>query len=230
MPPLCPPIKSVTAGGIAESIWLAIAERRLRPGARLKEEELSDIFGVSRARVRQALALLERDGLVRLQPNRGAFVPAPGIEEAADVLFARRAIERRIVNRLAAAVTAGDIARLRAHVLHEQDARHGSDVAQIIRLSGGFHLLLATLLGADFLEVMLKELISRSTLITAIYRNEAHSNCGPDEHAQIIDALERGDAQAAVAAMSQHLDHIEAELVLDPDRNSDPDLRSALRR
>ncbi|WP_162825479.1 GntR family transcriptional regulator, partial [Escherichia coli] len=49
---------------IVEKVWLSIAERRLRPGVQLKEEQLATIFGVSRARIRQALSVLERDGLV----------------------------------------------------------------------------------------------------------------------------------------------------------------------
>ncbi|SMO60342.1 transcriptional regulator, GntR family [Paracoccus laeviglucosivorans] len=223
-----PAPSSAPPSEIAERIWLAIAERRLRPGARLKEEELAEIFAVSRARVRQALALLERDGLVRLQPNRGAFVPAPDVNEAADVLFARRIIERRIIERLSVAITPKGIARLRAHVLHEREAKARGDLSDTIRLSGRFHLLLAELLQSDFLQAMLGELISRSSLITAIYRDSAQADCGPDEHEQIIAALERRDADAAVAAMSHHLDHIEAGLVLDADRKVQDELRDIL--
>jgi DNA-binding FadR family transcriptional regulator len=59
---------------IYDRIRDAISDRRLRPGTRLKEEQLSGIFGVSRARVRQALTALEHDGLVTILPNRGAIV------------------------------------------------------------------------------------------------------------------------------------------------------------
>ena len=75
---------------ICERIWLSIAEKRLRPGARLKEEQLAEIFDVSRARVRQALSVLESDGLVTIVPNRGAFVSEPGVDEARDVLLPHR--------------------------------------------------------------------------------------------------------------------------------------------
>ncbi|NVP72777.1 GntR family transcriptional regulator, partial [Vibrio cholerae] len=61
----------LTVEQIAERIWLSIAERRLRPGMRLKETELADVFGVSRAKVRQVLVTLERDGLVVLESNKG---------------------------------------------------------------------------------------------------------------------------------------------------------------
>lgn len=217
-----------TAAHIAERIWLAIAERRLRPGSRLKEEELAEIFAVSRARIRQALALLEREGLAKSQPNRGAFVSAPDIHEAMDVLYARRAIEARVIQRLIAVVTDADIARLRSHVAQEQQAAARGDVPAIIRLSGGFHLLLAEILGSDFLHATLRDLISRSSLITAVYRSEDRHNCGPDDHLSIIAALEARDTDRALSRMSRHLDQIEAELDLSGKRQMPTDLRGAL--
>ena len=58
-----------------EAIRDAIVGGRLRPGARIKEVPLAQDLGFSRAPVRDALRLLERDGLVALVPNRGAIVP-----------------------------------------------------------------------------------------------------------------------------------------------------------
>ena len=101
---------------IYDRIWTAIAEHQLVPGTRLKEEELAEIFAASRAKVRQALQNLARDGLVTLVPNRGAVVSKPSIEEARDVFFARRTIEERLVERLCAIVDGPGVARLKAHV------------------------------------------------------------------------------------------------------------------
>jgi DNA-binding GntR family transcriptional regulator len=63
----------VSTQQIVEKVWLSIAERRLRPGVQLKEGQMAEIFDVSRARIRQALTVLERDGLVTIIPNRGAI-------------------------------------------------------------------------------------------------------------------------------------------------------------
>ncbi|ERM03536.1 hypothetical protein Q644_01180 [Brucella intermedia 229E] len=67
-------MEGVSTQQIVEKVWLSIAERRLRPGVQLKEEKMAEIFDVSRARIRQALASLKREGLVDILPNRGAFV------------------------------------------------------------------------------------------------------------------------------------------------------------
>ncbi len=213
---------------IVEKVWLSIAERRLRPGVQLKEEQIAAIFQVSRARVRRALTELERDGLVTIIPNRGAFVCKPSVEEARDVFYVRRTVERRVVERLCTTVTKSDIKRLRDHVAREREANAQSATTEIIKLSGGFHLLLAELIGSDFLFTTMRDLIARSSLITAVYRNTTHANCGPDEHADIVEAIALKDSAKVAHLMTHHLEHVEAELDLSDIRDLLHDLRSAL--
>jgi DNA-binding GntR family transcriptional regulator len=213
---------------IYDRIWSAIAEHKLRPGTRLKEEQLSEIFGVSRARVRAALAALERDGLVTLVQNRGAFVAQPTIEEARDVLFARSTIEGRLVERLCAVSGSETLARLEAHIANERAAHSVGDHAAAIRLSGGFHLLIAELAGSRCLHDVLRDLVSRTSLIMAMYQPHRRADCGPDEHAEIVALIADGDASGAKASMDRHLAHLESTLVLEDEPAPAPDLRSAL--
>lgn len=219
---------SISTQQIVERVWLSIAERRLRPGVQLKEGQMAAIFDVSRARIRQALAALEREGLVTIIPNRGAFVCQPSVDEARDVFTVRRAVERCVMERIGPAVSKADVARLRAHVARERAANADDVTTEIIKLSGGFHQLLAEISGSDFLFVMMRDLISRSSLITAVYRNTARFNCGPDEHAEIVDAIAEGDLKTALALMDDHLTHVESELDLREVRDMSHDLRAAL--
>ena len=115
---------------ICERIWLSIAEKRLRPGARLKEEQLAEIFDVSRARVRQALAVLESDGLVTIVPNRGAFVSEPGVDEARDVFHVRKQIEARVLERLIDRISDEEISLLDAHLTQEREADQRGIIGQ----------------------------------------------------------------------------------------------------
>ncbi len=213
---------------IVEKVWLSIAERRLRPGVQLKEEQLAAIFNVSRARIRQALTVLERDGLVTIIPNRGAFISKPSVEEARDVFFVRRTVERCVVERLCKSVSKADLKRLREHVAKERIANTQDVTTDIIKLSGGFHLLLAETVGSDFLFTTMRDLISRSSLITAVYRNTNRFNCGPDEHAEIVEAIAVNDADKATHLMAHHLEHVESELDLSEIRDLSHDLRAAL--
>lgn len=220
--------QATPASQIFDRIWLSIAERRLKPGTRLKEEELAEIFDVSRARIRQALATLEREGLVTIQANRGAFVSEPSVEEARDVFYARRAIERRVVERLCERINKDHVQRLNQHVEEERNADRLGNRTDIIRLSGGFHLLLAELAGSSFLYGILKDLISRTSLITAVYRSRHLHNCGPDEHQAIVEHIARGETETAINAVIEHLDRVECELELEDDKDQSYNLRAAL--
>lgn len=213
---------------IYNRIWLSIAERKLKPGTRLKEEQLAEIFSVSRARVRQALAALEHDGLVTLVPNRGAFVSQPSIEEARDIFFARRTIETQLVARLCEVVTPTAIARLEAHVTQEREARAAGDTKATVRLSGAFHLLIGELAGSPYLWDVLRDLLSRTSLIIVMYQTRSQTDCGPDEHAEIVAAIARGDADRAKHLMNHHIDHLEGQLDLEQDTQEPSDLRDLL--
>src|SRR5690349_7106037 len=90
---------------IVESITTAIVERRLMPGTKLAEQQIADIFDVSRTLVRQALNRLSRDHLVTLEPARGAFVAKPSAEEARQVFEVRRMVETALVRQLCAVAT-----------------------------------------------------------------------------------------------------------------------------
>lgn len=213
---------------ICERIWLSIAEKRLRPGTRLKEEELAEIFDVSRARVRQALSVLEGDGLVTIVPNRGAFVAEPTVEDARDVFHFRKQVEERVIKRVVERITDDGIRRLVAHLAEERAAHARGDTAAAIRLAGGFHLVLADLAGSAFLGTMVRDLVSRSTLITSMYRVQHLQNCAPEDHEGLIDAIRARAATGAQAAMREHLDHVEAELDLSESIPVARDLRQAL--
>lgn len=213
---------------ICERIWLAVVQRSLRPGARLKEEDLAEIFGATRARVRQALTILEQDGLVVLVPNRGACIAEPGVEDARDAFSARLSIEERLILRLCHQAEAADIDALRAHITAERAAHAAGDLPAIIRLSGEFHMLIAQRAKADLLAKILRILTVRTSLITAMYQTEDVQTCGPDEHAQIVDAIASGNEAAAADAIRHHLQHLEAALRLDQTRRPVTSLRDAL--
>lgn len=219
---------SLSAEQIAERIWLSIAERKLRPGMRLKENELAEVFGVSRARVRQVLAILEREGLVISEVNKGAFVAEPTVEDARDIFHVRRTVEKRVLERLVGRLDKSKLETIRKHVEQERVANGANDQRSIIKLSGGFHQMLADMSEAEFLSGMMRDLISRSSLITAAFRDSDKFNCGPDEHQEILEHLRNGDVEKAQLAMFHHLEHVEKELRLNGERESSRSLKDLL--
>lgn len=204
-----------TVEEIYERIYVAILEHRLQPGTKLGEERLADIFGVSRARVREVLARLAHEQIVELFPQRGAYVAKPTIEQARDVFEARRLIEPAVLKRLIDTLTPERIARLRQHLELEFDAVRRSDKRAVIRLSGEFHVLVADLAGNSALARSMRELSILTCLIIFLYDAPTASSCRSDEHSHIVDAIAKRDRARAEKLMLDHLSHIESSLKLD---------------
>jgi len=199
---------------IYQRVLAAILAHQLPPGTQLVEERLAGVFGVSRTKIRQALARLAHDSIVTVIPNRGAFVSSPTVEEARDVFEARRLIEPALARRLAGAADVAEIERLRAHVALESAARAANDRRAIIRLSGDFHQIIAELAGNGFLARTMRELETLTCLVIILYDAPNVPSCPHHEHSDIIDAVEAHDGKRAARLMLDHLNHVEGALDL----------------
>ncbi len=195
-------------------IFEAILEQRLAPGTKLSEEALGDIFGVSRTIIRRALSRLGHEGVVLLRPNRGAVVASPSVEEARQVFFARRMVERAITDLAVQHASAEQLLALRQLVHEERASFLRGDRGAGIRLSGEFHLRLAVAARNAPLISFQRSLVSQTSLIIAQYENSDSTHCSYDEHTQLIDAIEARDAPRAVELMMHHMDHIDSQLAL----------------
>ena len=201
---------------IVGSITTAIVERRLMPGTKLVEQQIADIFGVSRTVVRQALNQLSRDRLVTLEPARGAFVAKPSPQEAREVFEVRSMLEAAMVKQLCARITDAQIAELRAHLAAEAQAVARTDVSGRTRLLADFHVVLARMLGNEVLADLLEDLLTRSSLIALMYQSSHSAEHSQAEHVAIVDALEKRDPRAAVKLLESHLGNVERNLRLNP--------------
>jgi len=210
---------------VHERIWSAIVDHSLPPETRLVESELCDIFGIGRTRLRQVLQRLAHERVVTLMRNRGAKVSKPSVREAHEVFAARRLIETNFVETFIKSATRRDVKHLQEHVAREEDAWRANDRRAILKLSGEFHLLLAEAAGNSILLELLRDLVSRSSLIIAVYQSPGASPCPPDAHRELTETLERRD-RGAVKLMIQHLDHVFADLMLEERNSGGVDLRT----
>ena len=204
-----------TTSLIAARLTRAIVEHRLQPGTKLAEQKLADHFGVSRTLVRQALFQLAQNRLVTLEPARGAFVATPSVEEARQVFAVRRMLETEMTRAFVRSVTPAKLKALRAHVASEKAAMGTHDASTRTELLGDFHVRMAELTGNDVLARMLGELISRCSLITLMYQSASAAQHSADEHSAIVAALAARDETTAVRLMTEHLLHVEENLVFD---------------
>ncbi len=200
---------------IVESLTRAIVEHRLHPGTKLAEQKLADHFGVSRTLVRQALFQLSQNRLIKLEPARGAFVAAPSVEEARQVFAVRRMLEAEMARAFARSATPARIKALREHVAQEKQAVQQQDVPGRTELLGDFHVRMAELMGNQVLADLLRELISRCSLITLMYQSTHAAEHSSEEHVEIVKALAAKDEDLAVRLMNEHLQHVEENLTFE---------------
>ncbi|UJJ29985.1 GntR family transcriptional regulator [Halopseudomonas maritima] len=210
---------------IYQAISAAIIEHRLQPGARLREDALAEVFGVSRTGIRKVLQRLAMDQLITLTPGKGASVTRPSAEEAREVFEARRLVECGLMQPLVQALDAEGLRQLQALAAREQQALEAGEQSTAIQCSAQFHSALAALAGNQTLATFVVQLCSRSSLILAVYGNSGNLGCDCTDHQQLLTLLEQGDGQAATAFMAKHLNEIEASLSIDEAPQAVPDLQ-----
>ncbi|MFZ2990385.1 GntR family transcriptional regulator [Ideonella sp.] len=210
------PTADTSTERIVQAVSQAIVERRLMPGTKLVEQQIADLFEVSRTVVRQALHQLSRDRLVTLSPAKGARVREPSVAEARQVFEVRAMLESAMLRQLSAVITPDQVAQLQMHLAEEAAAVARSDVTGRTRLLADFHSLLARMLGNEVLAELLQDLLSRSSLIALMYQSAHSAEHSAHEHQAIVEALARHDGDAAVALMTEHLNQVERNLRLHP--------------
>jgi DNA-binding GntR family transcriptional regulator len=196
---------------IYTELYNAILERRLAPDTKLGENSLAEYYGVSRTIIRQVLARLGHDRLVKLEPNRGAFIASLSQEQAKQIYAAWRLVESEILRDLAQSIAKEQVALLRTLIADERTACEQQDIPQLSRLSLQFHLTLATFCRNQVLGRFMQELIPQTSL-AFFYEVRKMPICGEDEHTIILNHLEAGETAAAIAVAMHHLDGIEAAL------------------
>lgn len=213
---------------IVERIFSAVMEHRLAPATKLNEHKLCDTFGVGRMRVRRALLLLSSQGIVDLETHRGAFVASPGPTEANEVFGARALLEPAIARQVVSDIVPEKMEMLRQHISMESEARENDRGVDLIRLSGEFHVKLALASGNSILRRVVRELVTRSSLIVGLFGTSNHTICPANEHLNILGAIERGDSDAAETLMFEHLNRIRDGLNFSVPKPQEGDLAEIL--
>ena len=218
-PALATSLPSLRPGDDVESriyntVFESVMTQRLAPGTKLPESSLCALFGVSRATVRKVLQTLAHDHIVQLRPNRGAVVAEPTPEETRSIFEARRVLEASIVRLATHNATPDDVQALRAQLAREHEAMHRFTQPAWARLASAFHLRVAELARNPILQRYLIELVSRCSLIVALYEPPGKASCEHHEHARVVDLIERKDADGAARVMEEHLLDLERSICM----------------
>lgn len=197
---------------IAQRVVQSILAQKLKPGERLGEQELADLFGVSRTLVREALMQLQARGFVEVRTRKGWYVVEPSLDEARDAFAARRAVEGGMLRQTEGRPLQTVIRKLRRHIDDERQAVDGADAATRAFVLADFHVCLAECLGHKLLADMLRDLTAHTTLVATLYQSthDARESC--EDHARIVSALEAGDVALAERLMLRHIGNVESGL------------------
>jgi DNA-binding GntR family transcriptional regulator len=177
---------------------------------RLTEESLASQLGISKSPIREALNRLETEGLIRIEPRRGAYLRRFSIQETRDLYDLREALEVHAVRTVK--ITPELLSELRVSLGRQRAFLHENDKAHYIEEDAAFHTRIVEATGNTLL---LKQIENLQNLIWLTRRKtyDLSSSTAPDAHEEIVAALDRGDRCRAEEAMRGHIIGVRERLV-----------------
>lgn len=181
-----------------------IIEGHLKPGGRLREIELSELLGVSRTPVREAIKRLENEGLAAYVSSRGAIVAELTPEQASDLYAVREILEGA-----AAGFAARHASRAEVHLLESfLDLQRDIDSAPEAkaRANRQFHQTIYHMAHNRYLLGILTKAQDYMVLLhRTTYYAEGRAESALDEHTEIVEAIKAGDSARAEQAARNHI-------------------------
>jgi DNA-binding GntR family transcriptional regulator len=207
---------------VADYLREAILGGDIGPGQRVRQAMVAERFGASRLPVREALRMLEAEGLIENEANKGARVPLLDSREVDIIYQMRERLEPLALSQSIPHLTAGDMRSLEQI---QDSIEINSDVRGFLQLDREFHLL--TYSGCHFDQ--LTSMVTRLWNCTQHYRRAFVSRSGPgrmwvinSEHRLLLDAIQRHDTTDADRYLSGHIRRTRVELAKHPEVFGDP--------
>ncbi|MEM5583949.1 GntR family transcriptional regulator [Roseibium sp. AS2] len=185
----------------------------LSPGTPLAENDIADRYGLSRTPVREAILRLAEERLVDVFPKSGTFVARIPMTELREAIVARKALEEVCVREATVKASESWRAELRAIVQRERDLAEAGDAQSFHEADNAFHAGIAAAGGYPGIWTMIEKIrlqVERYRRLTL--PQEGRMNLVADEHAAVLDAMEQGDADTAVARMNSHLNKLQIDI------------------
>lgn len=206
-----------------QSLEEAILSGQIKPGERLVETWLAKQLDVSRTTVREALLMLERQGLVETRPRRGTFVARLSPQDSLDLGYARALLEGYAVRIGFDNIDAALLQRLE-HLIDEMNTcRLPIDIPRLIQLDLDFHRLIVEICHSPRIIELWSNLSGqiRALFITTMENQHATVEYIVAFHRQLVADLRRGDPQIAQEAVLRHY-------VRNPDSGHNDSISSAI--
>lgn len=199
---------------VYEELKMQILTGKIIPGTRMMEVDLANEIGVSRTPIREAIRKLEKEGLVTIEPRRGAYASQISTKDMVEILEVRQNMEGLAAFFAASRMQADQLAELKEVAKLYNEAVKSGNMQEMIKYDTRFHRIIVESCNNKVLVQMieqLQELVLRFRYI--YYDNFRRAENMPEEHLEIMTAIETGDAEAARAAADIHIDRLK-ELVI----------------
>lgn len=198
---------------VFQTLREAILRGNIKPGERLMEIQLSQQLGVSRTPVREAIRMLELEGLVNMTPRKGAAVAAISEKSLRDVLEVRCALEELSVRLACERMSWEQFEKLRTANIKFAQSAEEEDITVIARSDEAFHDIIYYSTDNDKLILLLNQLREQMYRYRLEHiKIKERRSLLIREHQEIIDALRDRDSQTAVLVMRRHINNQEIQV------------------
>lgn len=197
---------------VAAELRRNILEGRIRPGDWLRQEEVAERLGASRLPVREALRILEAEGLIEYESNRGARVPLLTAHEVSVIYQIRERLEPLALTESLTELTQSDLAELATLQVRIEQC---DDVDEFLLLDRAFHLLTYSGCTSAHINSVVTRLWNSTQYYRRVFMTANHADrmtIVNAEHRLILDAIERRDPVDAERYLTGHIRRTRVEL------------------
>ena len=206
--------KSDASMSLRDSVLISLRQSiltgEMKPGERLMEIPLSKKMDVSRTPIREAIRILELEGLVTMTPRKGVVVAQISEESLRDVLEVRRALDKLAITLACERITEEEIAQLNEAGMRFAEVIGTKDVIEISRADVAFHDIITKASKNEKLQEMMSSLSEEVYRFRFEYIKDAdHHTLLVEEHKAIYEAIRNRDVETAVHVSMKHIDNQE---------------------
>ena len=199
---------------VYEELKLQILTGKIDPGTRMMEVELAEDMGVSRTPIREAIRKLEKEGLVIIEPRKGAYASQISTKDMVDILEVRQNMEGLAAYFAATRMSKEQMEELKRVSESFTEAVSAGNMTEMISFDTRFHHIIVESCSNKILVQMIEQLQELVLRFRYIYYDDfRRAEKMPAEHQMILDAIERGNAEEARMAADIHIDRLK-EMVI----------------
>jgi len=193
-----------------------IIQNKLKPGTRIHYDDFTQKLGVSRTPLRDALNLLQQQGLVEVKPRSGSFVATPKVKDIEDIYDVRKPLECQAIRLAAKHIPLARIQELLVEAEEAEMALKNGNVDPFFNADRRLHDTIITYSNNSRLISIMETLSSQikwfGVLNTTNFDRPFQAN---EQHKEILKALEKGDVDTAVDCMGRHIEEIKECIIAD---------------